>query len=183
MDVDEFERPASTTPLAAFSVTHLSLPASNVSIASDNLQPLMMMAGLGIICWMLMRSRTARRRSSRPQVMISENLKHNANASTGHHVFSGTGSLGAPPDVLKWQVELHDLGRELKAELDSKLMAVRSMTLSYDQASQRLNEMIRVAQLSQQGWTDAKIAQALGLSQADVRPLLELPEAVVAGRE
>lgn len=161
-----------------------------MAISVDNLQPLMMMAGLGIVCWLLMRSRTRRRRSA-PQVMLGQPLKHNANASSTPPRYSGTASLGAPPEILQWQVELHDLGRELKAELDSKLIAVRTMTHSYEQARQHLQETIqlatrlelpsdspleRVRQLDQQGWPASKIAGVLGMSEEDVATILALPE-------
>ncbi|MCA9134210.1 MAG: hypothetical protein KDA45_13675 [Planctomycetales bacterium] len=156
----------------------------NTSLHS--LQPLMMMAGLGLICWLLMRGKLRRRRLNTP-LLVSSSLKHNSSARTPHNSFTGTQSLGAPQEVLKWQVELHDLGRELKAELDSKLLAVRAMSLSYDQAARRLGELIRLAEqvelspgcplvearrLSAQGWDSGKIAKALGLPAAEVLVLL-----------
>ena len=153
----------------------------------------MMMAGVGLMCWLLLRSRIQRRRTAVLPVMTE--LRHNANvrqASGAPHrgaQFQGTQSLGAPAEVLRWQVELHDLGRELKAELDSKLVAVRTMTTAYDQATRRLAEMIRLAEqvqlspssplaearrLSNLGWDTARIAGALEMGAADVEQLLKL---------
>lgn len=170
------------------------------------LQPLMMMAGLGIFCWLLLRGRATRslkRRSQRlgaepPRPAATAPLRHNANAKMKSESFSGTASLGAPVEVLKWQVELHDLGRELKGELDSKLIAVRSMTQAYDQASERLRGLIRVAasvsspassplqqaqRLAARGWSEAKIAQTLAMSEADVVTLLQLTAESAAPHE
>ena len=104
-----------------------------------------MIAGISIICWLLMRSNLRRKKQAALPVRVAT-LKHNSNSSVPHTGFTGTHSLGAPTEVLKWQVELHDLGRDLKAELDSKLIAVRSITLSYDRAAQRLSELIRLAE-------------------------------------
>ncbi len=113
-------------------------------MSQDHLQTLMMLAGLGLICWLLMRGKMRGRRQFQPATTFS--LGHNANAQATVGPFSGTKSLGAPTEVLKWQVELHDLGRELKGELDSKLLAVRAMVNNYDQAARRLAEMIRLAE-------------------------------------
>jgi hypothetical protein len=161
-----------------------------VPVLPESVLMFMRIAGIGILIWVLMRNRTKQRRRTVSQVSVGQNLKHNANATGQHQTFTGTASLGAPADVLKWQIELHDLGRELKAELDSKLIAVRAMTQSYDQATNRLKDMIRAAQqlklsddspllqvqkLAAEGWSETRIAQVLGLSQAEVETLLEMP--------
>lgn len=155
-------------------------------MSQDHLQQLMMLAGLGLLCWLMLRGKMRRRRMQ-PKATFS--LGHNSNAQSAATSFSGTQSLGAPAEVLRWQVELHDLGRELKAELDSKLVAVGAMTQAYDQATRRLAEMIRRAEqvqpptasplsetrrLAELGWEPAKIAKVLGLSEPDVRALLGL---------
>jgi hypothetical protein len=165
---------------------HNQQTKSTVELLSNNLQSLMMIAGISIICWLLMRSKMVGKKRAELPVNVPS-LKHNANAQVTHRGFSGTNSLGAPTEVLKWQVELHDLGRELKAELDSKLIAVRSMTLSYDRAAQRLSELIRMAEqvtvspqsplaearrLSAQDWPNSKIATAIGISEEEVQQLL-----------
>ena len=144
-----------------------------------------MLSGVGLICWLLMRGRMHRRQNARLPVL--SDLGHNANVQARGKPFSGTQSLGAPTEVLKWQIELHDLGRELKAELDSKLVAVRTMTTAYDQATRRLAEMIRLAEqvqlspasplaearrLANLGWEPGKIAEALDLTEGDVEQLL-----------
>jgi hypothetical protein len=148
-------------------------------------QQLLLLAGIGLMCWIMLRGRMRRRQAVLLPVMTE--LKHNANAQTRRQQFTGTQSLGAPTEVLKWQVELHDLGRELKAELDSKLVAVRSMNMAYDQAAKRLAEMIRLAEkvqlsptsplaearrLAALGWHKAQIANVLSLSESEIEQLL-----------
>lgn len=108
-------------------------------------QSLMTLAGIGILCWVMMRNRWKQQKKVNSALVV-EPMGHNANATGQPNTFTGTQSLGAPRDVLKWQVELHDLGRELKAELDSKMLAVRALTKQYDQAAQRLAELIRIAE-------------------------------------
>ncbi len=155
---------------------------------NGNLQQLMMIAGMGLLCWMLMRGKMRGR--AKHELMVIPQLGHNSNARLkGGNNFSGTQSLGAPAEVLKWQVELHDLGRELKAELDSKLVAVRSLTISYDQAAKRLSELIRMAEavkldeasplaearrLQALGWDKTKIAKAIAMEEREVAQLLSL---------
>lgn len=164
-----------------------------MGLSPDTLQPLMMIAGVGLMCWLLLRGRMQSRRTA--VLPVRAELGHNTNvrqAKSAHrrkNQFDGTQSLGAPSEVLKWQVELHDLGRELKAELDCKLVAVRTMTTTYDHAARRLAEMIRLAEqvqlsptsplaearrLSSLGWDAAKIAAMLGISAPDVEQLLKL---------
>ncbi len=155
-------------------------------MSQDHLQQLMMLAGLGLICWLMLRGKMRRRQIHSSPTF---SLGHNSNANSAPASFTGTKSLGAPAEVLRWQVELHDLGRELKAELDSKLVAVGAMTKSYDQASHRLAEMIRLAEqvqvpaasplsesrrLAELGWEPAKIAMVLSLDESVIEQLLRL---------
>lgn len=157
-------------------------------MSQDHLQQLMMLAGLGLLCWMMLRGKMRRRQM---QSNTTFSLGHNSNAQITKAAFSGTKSLGAPAEVLRWQVELHDLARELKAELDSKLVAVGAMTRSYDHAARRLAEMIRLAEqiqlpaasplsethrLAELGWEPSKIAKMLDLSESDVMQMLRVSQ-------
>lgn len=47
--------------------------------------------------------------------------------------------LDAPPETLRWQVEMHDTARELKAELDTKIGVLQTLVRMADE---------RIAQLS-----------------------------------
>ena len=164
--------------------------------ATENTQLLMMMLGIGIFGWLMMRGKLSRRSagtriSSRvpTQSPSLAKLKYNSQAEICPSTYSGIGSVHAPADALQWQLDLHDLGRELKAELDCKLIAVRSMTEAYDRASRRLMALIHAAECSQgaelgiigrvqmhhaQGWTAEQIANEIGLSETDVVELLSI---------
>ncbi len=47
-----------------------------------------------------------------------------------------------PPEMLRWQVELHELARDTKAELDSKMRALQAISLLADETAQRLETLI-----------------------------------------
>jgi hypothetical protein len=126
----------------------------------------MMLCGIGMLVWLFIRTKLSNRRHHSRLSPVIAQFKHNANAQLGPVVFDGTKSLGAPREVLQWQVELHDLARELKAELDSKLIAVRYMTEIYDQAANRLAEMVAIVQVPSANVIDTPAAQMLRLAQA-----------------
>ena len=54
--------------------------------------------------------------------------------------------LDAPPEILRWQVEMHETARELKAELDSKMSALQATTRIASEASSRLEAAIARAE-------------------------------------
>ena len=159
-----------------------------MNLSSEHVQSLMMIAGLGIICWLMMRKSVKSRRKSELPLVLPP-LGHNANISQDRNTFTGTRSLGAPAEVLRWQVELHDLARELKAELDCKIIAVRKLTENYDSAANRLQTLIAEAQrvdesaaspftqtcnLVQQGWPIERVASTVGLTVAEVQVIADI---------
>ncbi len=166
-------------------------------VMGDNpVQWFMLVAGIGILCWVMMRTRMLRQRSSRPAV-ITRDLKHNSNARREYDRFSGTQSLGAPKEVLQWQVELYELGRQIQAELESKMVAVQSLVRQQEQAAARLTALLhqshqavsaaekgclfaRVVQLAEQGWDPHKIAAFLAIAPQDVLTILKTEAAQTA---
>jgi len=54
--------------------------------------------------------------------------------------------LDAPPEILRWQVEMHETARHLKAELDSKMSALQAMTRIASEESARLEAVIARAE-------------------------------------
>lgn len=148
-------------------------------------QLLLKIAGIGIVIWLMVRNKLGRRKLGR-EISV-QNLRFNSSAKVKPTQFTGTQSLGAHADVLKWQVELHDLGRQLKGELDSKMLAVAHLSGQCDQATNRLAELIRMAegvepvsesvyakaqQLSRAGWSAEKISTTLDLPADDIELLL-----------
>jgi hypothetical protein len=68
--------------------------------------------------------------------------------------FTSVRSLAEPPSVeaerplelLRWQVEMHDTAKQLKAELDSKLSALQALVIMAKRESERLEMAIRKAE-------------------------------------
>ncbi len=52
----------------------------------------------------------------------------------------------APREILRWQVEMHETARELKAELESKMLALQSLIRLADERSEKLEGAIRRAE-------------------------------------
>ena len=45
---------------------------------------------------------------------------------------------GAPPEVARWQVAMHETARDLSAQLDSKMSALQALIADADRAADRL---------------------------------------------
>jgi hypothetical protein len=54
--------------------------------------------------------------------------------------------LDAPPQILRWQVEMHETARHLKSELDSKMSALQAMTRIASEELARLEAAIARAE-------------------------------------
>ncbi|MCA9269777.1 MAG: hypothetical protein KDA41_14955 [Planctomycetales bacterium] len=46
--------------------------------------------------------------------------------------------LDAPADVTRWQVEMHEIMRDAKAELDTKIAVLQKLVVDAERQSQRL---------------------------------------------
>ena len=57
--------------------------------------------------------------------------------------------IDAPPEIIRWQVEMHELAREMKAELDTKMVALQKLIQLANQAEQRLTKAVEASQTSQ----------------------------------
>jgi hypothetical protein len=58
--------------------------------------------------------------------------------------------LEIPVEVLHWQAELRNLSQELQAELDEKMAAVSALSQAYEQATERLSDLIQLAERVEQ---------------------------------
>lgn len=58
---------------------------------------------------------------------------------------SGAPLVGAPKDVARWQVEMHDLTRDLSAQLDSKMGALQHLIRQASEETERLERAIAKA--------------------------------------
>ncbi len=83
-----------------------------------------------VIGWVLFRThRTLSRQRGGNATLVHTARPHRADP--GHN-------LDAPPDVLRWEVQMHETARELSAQLDSKMGALQALIADADRAAARL---------------------------------------------
>jgi hypothetical protein len=107
-----------------------------------SLQAVMMVAGMALLCWMMLRSR---RHSRSSRDLLAEFVPRKDRGQGRAKPYTGTASAGAPQEVQRWQVEFYDIVRQLKAELDSKIVAVRQLSQDYESAANHLTKLIAEA--------------------------------------
>ena len=103
-------------------------------------------AALAAACFLLLRSNWVRQRKSEestpnPRAIREAYAPQNREASAHR----------APEDLLRWQVEMHDTARDVKAEIDTKLLALQSLIVIADEHSQRLEVLLERAKRSGHG--------------------------------
>jgi hypothetical protein len=95
----------------------------------ENPAQMLFLGGIALATWLLMRRLFIGRRHNAKRVdPIKEITKKEKPLQ----------SIDAPPEVLKWEIQLHDLGRELTARIDSKLSALQALTKMAHEAAERL---------------------------------------------
>ena len=102
----------------------------------DNLSAkpeLLLAAGIGLLAFILMRRTTRHYRQGRTALPPSK---------TAMRQRSSPALLDAPTDVLRWQVEMHETARDLKAELDSKISGLQALLLLAEQERKQLESLL-----------------------------------------
>ncbi|MEX0824877.1 MAG: hypothetical protein WD119_01860 [Pirellulaceae bacterium] len=142
---------------------------------------LMMLAGIILLGWVLMRRQMkARKRSWR-----EDRQQHKAMGKLARQETHAVPLAGAPVETLRWQAELFDLQRELKAELETKIAVVQTLLRQVDQRIERLEahsgghpltpeQSRQVKEMSSAGFSVTDIADRLGLPQGDVEWVLSM---------
>jgi hypothetical protein len=80
----------------------------------------------------------------------------------------------APVEVLRWQVEMHESARDLKAEIDSKFVLLQTLTAQATEQSQRLQSLIERAEkldLLADGRGDDELSQIERIAEGIVEDL------------
>jgi len=111
---------------------------------------LLLCAGTALASWLLLRGSRARwTRSQRATADPKEVRRSLAEGSRD------TALRDAPPEVLRWHVELHETARDLKAEIDTKLAALQALTRLAREEADRLERLLSQAD-SKQFTVDSK---------------------------
>lgn len=99
---------------------------------------MMLIAGIILMGWMLMRRQIkARFRQNQQARNDHEFAKNLAKADKP----TGIPLASAPPETQRWQAEMLDLQRELKAELDMKIVVVQSLIRQADEKITQLSAL------------------------------------------
>lgn len=95
----------------------------------ENQGQMLFLGGIALATWILMRRVLKYRKNSAKKVdpikWVSKKEKP-------------LQSVDAPAETLKWEIRLHDLGREISARIDSKISALSALTKLAHEAAQRL---------------------------------------------
>lgn len=76
----------------------------------------------------------------------------------------------APDSLVRWEVQMHDLARDLKAEIDSKMIALGHLVRDADRAAERLEKALASApSLSDPTNEDTQPAQPRDAENAALR--------------
>ncbi len=100
-------------------------------LAQSGATTAIILGGLALVTgWLLLRTHSSFRRQRGGGSTLVETPRP-APEPQGHN-------LGAPDDVARWEVRMHETARELSAELDSKMRALRVLIEEADRAAARL---------------------------------------------
>jgi hypothetical protein len=104
---------------------------------------ILFLAGLALTCGVLL-FRTHRQLSGRPRAPLPSPATFSpptATPKSGHR-------LDAPADFRRWEVEMHDLARDLQGQLDAKIGILQQLILDAEHAADRLEaSMARIAEI------------------------------------
>jgi hypothetical protein len=147
---------------------------------------LLMLAGFVMLGWVLARRQIRMRRRVHTETAVAEQ----AIARLRDHKAPSLPLCDAPPQTQRWQAAMFDLQRELKADLDTRIVIVQTLLRQVDERIASLSSLQanpglaappalatmpvaapdrqRVEQLLHRGHTAAEIAQATGLPLGDV---------------
>ena len=104
----------------------------------------MLLGGMSLLIYLLVRRKTLRnvRRREKPTARKTYPGKA-SHPLPQHDACSPSLPLhDAPPEILRWHVEMHDLARDLKGELDTKMVALRALLRMAQDERRRLETLL-----------------------------------------
>lgn len=91
---------------------------------------MMLLAGIVLLGWILARRQIRSRRRSHAQGVADQELRRMRSEADAPR---GVALASAPPETQRWHVEMFELQRELKAELDMKIVVVQTLIRQADE--------------------------------------------------
>ena len=163
---------------------------------------LLMVAGFVMLGWVLVRRQLKMRKKAGGDARAAKK----AIRAIREHREPAVPLCDAPPETQRWQIAIFELQRELKAELDTRIAVVQSLTRQLDDRIARLAYLEDNAQptsavshrslgftpqqrhtietLTRGGQGAEQIAQQIGFSVDDVRRIMEtIPGGAAASLE
>jgi hypothetical protein len=122
---------------------------------SDMLQWVFLGALALTIGMLLLRTQRHMRRARAEQPAIVRTPRPSPREK-GHHV-------DEPAELARWEVEMHEIARDLSARLDSKIGALRALIAEADRAAARLEAALAASGRPDRSWPAFPPTQAEGL--------------------
>ncbi|QDU30066.1 hypothetical protein ETAA8_51850 [Anatilimnocola aggregata] len=98
-------------------------------------------AALAIICLVVLRGNWFRQRRSKESEADPSEIKKACAPKARETAFEN-----APNDLLRWQVEMHEMARDIKGEIDAKMLALQSLMIVAREHCQRLESLLQHAE-------------------------------------
>lgn len=139
-------------------------------ISDDLLSNAMLLLGLGLAAFVLLRRMYRRTRRQSTGSPPAGPVRSSANRRGGQPL------MDAPPEAARWQVEMHEVARELKAELDSKSAVLQTLVAMLREETDRLERVIERARAAGLGTAVDSLAEIEQMAQdlsADAHRFLE----------
>lgn len=137
------------------------------SVAQGNLSSLLCLGALMVvIAFLLFRSQRYFARQERPWMPPAEPASSSAQRPAHH--------LGAPDGLVQWEVEMHDVARDLSGQLTSKMSALEHLIREADRAAARLEatlEAMRRVAVTSPGPVAAEEAEQSAPRREPPRPI------------
>jgi hypothetical protein len=137
-------------------------------LTEDNLGTMMFLFGMALLLTVLLRRWASRSRQQKPLRRPNRNVAESTSEPSS--------LIDAPADVLRWQVEMHETARELKAELDSKMSALQTLVLLARKECERLEDLLARADGCRGPLRVIGAAEDIGVNNAPHAPVLPCDE-------
>lgn len=141
---------------------------SDFLLLADATSNAMLIAGIGVATWVLMRRSRRKRRSARRDPVT----EHREMGKSRRQPL-----YDAPPEILRWQVEMHETARELKAELDSKISVLQTLVALAESAADRLETVVP----ARDAGNEAAAASDSGTTPGTLESLVEEARVLAGG--
>ncbi|MGB0596648.1 MAG: hypothetical protein ACPGLY_08165 [Rubripirellula sp.] len=121
-----------------------NLPPRSINLVAESLAPiqqaqLLLVAGFVMLGWVLAR----RQIKSRRQLNQNARVANKAVKAIRDYKDPAVPLAGAPVETQRWQAAMFDLQRELKADLDTRIVIVQTLLQQVDQRIDRLENLQR----------------------------------------